>query len=123
MPKKTPDMPREEFIAKFLGRMPVHLARSFTSEQLEAIKRAFGSRYSSSHGFEFKRRLRLPWGRFYFVIQMGRDRRSSSPLVDRFSLEPIGLAEGALAGSGTIGPNRAEPVAARMAVVDAVPSG
>jgi len=114
MTTKMPNLPREEFIAKFLARMPVHLARTFTSEQLEAIRRAFGSRYSSSHAFEFKRLMRLPWGRFYFVILMGRDRRSSSPLVDRFSLDPIKRVEGASAGIPTIDANKAEPVAAEM---------
>jgi hypothetical protein len=104
-------MPREEFIAKFLARMPVHLARTFTSEQLEAIKKAFGSRYYSSHAFEFKRLLRLPWGRFYFVVLMGRDRRSVSPLADRFSRDSIGHGAESSAGIGTVDAGKVEPVA------------
>ncbi len=89
--------------------MPPRLAQTFTIEQLEAIRKAFGTRYKSSHLFEFKRLLRLPWGRFYVVVQMGRDQRSTDPVADRLSVTPRQGEKHSLAGTVAIAARQMHP--------------
>ena len=67
--------PSEHFIARFLARIPRETAASFTHEQLQAIQHAFGMRYAMEHSVDIRRRLRLPWGRYYLVLLAGRDCR------------------------------------------------
>ncbi len=64
------------FISRFLARVPEEVAASFTSDQLHAVQRAFGMRYVMDHAVDMRRTLRLPWGRFYFVLLAGRDQRA-----------------------------------------------
>jgi len=66
--------PADQFIARFLARVPPDVASTFTSAQLAAIRRAFGMRYEADHALEIRRHLSLPWGRFYLVLLAGRDR-------------------------------------------------
>ena len=71
------DMPTvNPFIARFLARVPQEVAGSFTPDQLQAVQRAFGMRYVMEHAVDMRRTLRLPWGRFYFVLLAGRDQRA-----------------------------------------------
>jgi hypothetical protein len=67
--------PREPFLARFLARVPREVAASFSDALLAAIHRAFGMRYAMEHAIDIRRRLRLPWGRYYLVLLAGRDRR------------------------------------------------
>lgn len=67
--------PSEHFIARFLARVPREIGESFTCEQLHAVQRVFGMRYVTEHGVDIRRRVRLPWGRYYLVLLAGRDRR------------------------------------------------
>jgi hypothetical protein len=70
-----PNLPPEEFTARFLARMPPHLANSFTMEQLQGIQRAFGMRYCSSHRIQIRRTFHFLSWTFYFFAVAGRDRR------------------------------------------------
>ena len=65
----------DAFIARFLARVPREVAGSFTADQLHAVQRALGMRYVMDHAIDLRRTLRLPWGRYYFVVLAGRDRR------------------------------------------------
>jgi hypothetical protein len=71
-PSPRPDA----FIARFLARMPADVAASFTPAQLQAVERAFGMRYAVAHAIDLRRRIRLPWGRYYLVLLFGRDTRA-----------------------------------------------
>ena len=48
---------------------------TFTSEQLDALRRVFGDRLDGEHTIDMRGRLHLPWSRYYIVLQAGRDRR------------------------------------------------
>jgi hypothetical protein len=48
---------------------------TFTSEQLEALRRVFSDRLNGDHGVDVRGRLYFPWSRYYLVFQAGRDRR------------------------------------------------
>lgn len=65
----------EDFIARFLRRVPGEVAATFTPEQLAAVQGAFGLRYTMDHAVDVRRTVRLPWGGFYFVLLAGRDAR------------------------------------------------
>ncbi len=64
---------------RFLARLSPELAASFTAEQLEAIRLAFGMRYATQHALDLRRTLHLPWGRYYVVLLVGRTQRREAP--------------------------------------------
>jgi hypothetical protein len=93
---RAPNLPPEEFIARFLARMPPHLAKTFTVEQLEAIRQAFGVRYRSSHRLQIRRYIRFLKWKFYIVVQAGRDRRQlAAPWPEHVPQQPPGEDKGA----------------------------
>ncbi len=67
--------PPEEFTVRLRQRIPVNVCFTFTSEQLEALRRVFGDRFDGEHDLDMRGRLYLPWSRYYIVLQAGRDRR------------------------------------------------
>ncbi len=62
------------FLQRFLARVPAEVASSFSAEQLAAVQRAFGMRYTVRHAVDMRRSLALPWGRYYLVVMAGRER-------------------------------------------------
>ncbi|MBV8093193.1 MAG: hypothetical protein JOY71_01455 [Acetobacteraceae bacterium] len=69
----------DAFTSRFLARLPREVATSFSPDQLAAIQYAFGMRYAVEHGVDVRRTVHLPWGRYYFVMLAGRDRRTEAP--------------------------------------------
>ncbi len=67
--------PEEKFTWRLLSRLPMNIGFSFTLEQLEALRTAFGTRFEGRHALDLRSRLYLPWSRYYLVVQCGRDRR------------------------------------------------
>lgn len=65
---------KNPFLDRFLACVPREVAGSFTPEQLAAVQRAFGMRFTVDHAVDIRRSLRLPWGRFYVVLLFGRER-------------------------------------------------
>lgn len=70
--------PTHEFAERFLSRVPQSVRESFTSDQLAAVQLAFGMRYAMDHAVDVRRTLRLPWGRYYLVVLIGRDWRAGA---------------------------------------------
>ena len=68
--------PPEEFTARLRQRIPMNVCFTFTSEQLDALRRIFGDRFDGEHELDLRGRLHLPWTRYYIVLQAGRDRRT-----------------------------------------------
>lgn len=69
--------PPEEFTARLRQRIPMNVCFTFTSEQLDALRRMFGDRFDGTHKVDMRGRLHLPWSRYYIVLQAGRDRRAN----------------------------------------------
>lgn len=67
--------PEEEFTGRLRSRMPMNVLFTFTADQLQALRSAFGSRFQSRHSVDMRGSLFLPWSRYYVVLQVGRDRR------------------------------------------------
>ena len=72
-------MPTEEFVARLRSRMPADVAQTFTWTQLKAIELAFGTRFYNRHLMALRPVIPLPWGRYYFALYVGRDRRRRMP--------------------------------------------
>jgi hypothetical protein len=68
--------PPEEFTFRLRERLPMKVGFTFTSEQLEALRQAFGERFDHPHLVDLRGRVYLPWSRYYVVFQLGRDRRT-----------------------------------------------
>jgi hypothetical protein len=68
--------PAEDFTLRLRQRMPMNIGFSFTAEQMDALRRAFGERFDGQHAIDVRGRVYLPWTRYYLVVQAGRDRRT-----------------------------------------------
>jgi len=71
-------MARNDPVQRFLARLPPDLAGSFTPAQLAAINLHFGMRHRADHAIDWRRRIGLPFLRFYFVLLAGREQRGAS---------------------------------------------
>lgn len=84
----------DPFVQKFFSRIHGEVAASFTDEQLNAIKLAFGARDWGSHAVDMRRSVRFLWWRWYFVLLAGRERRPADRLAAEGS--PFGTIGNAL---------------------------
>ena len=84
----------DPFIQKFFSRIHGEVAASFTDEQLNAIKLAFGARDWGTHAIDMRKSVRFLWFRWYFVLLAGKERRPA----DRLNAEsrPFGTLSNAL---------------------------
>ncbi len=62
----------------FLQRLPLHLAKSFTPEQLAAIELHFSMRYKVNHAIDWRTRIGFPFIKIYLVFLAGVERRPRS---------------------------------------------
>jgi hypothetical protein len=79
--------PEEEFTWRLRARMPMNVGFTFTQDQLQALRTAFGHRFQKRHAVDLRGRIRLPRTRYYVVFQCGRDRRTDlrrSPSAHRW---------------------------------------
>jgi hypothetical protein len=69
----------DDWFAKGLReRVPAEVRDSFTAEQLNALKIAFGARRWGTHPVDLRGTFNLWRWRYYFVILLGRNARSLS---------------------------------------------
>jgi hypothetical protein len=69
-------MARGPAIETFLARLPGELAASFSPAQLEAVELHFAMRHRPRHAIDWRRRVTLPFARFYVVFLAGREARA-----------------------------------------------
>ena len=100
--------PEEEFTGRLRSRLPMNVLFTFTAEQLQALRRAFGTRYERRHSVDMRWRLHLPWRRYYVVLQIGRDkrvdpRRSRGSAHLRMVIDSLGIGLTVAAGLAGLG--------------------
>ncbi|WP_415893530.1 3-phosphoshikimate 1-carboxyvinyltransferase [Neptuniibacter sp. PT8_73] len=61
-----------------MQRLPVDIKDSFTKEQINALKVAFGARKWGKHPVDLRGTINIWTWRYYFVFLLGRNRRSLS---------------------------------------------
>jgi hypothetical protein len=68
-------MVRNPAIERFLARLAPDTAASFSAAQLAAVELHFGMRHRIAHAIDWRRRVRLPFAKFYVVVLAGREDR------------------------------------------------
>ena len=76
------------------------LARSFTDEQLRAIKMSFGARERGAHTVDL--RFSVPLLRRYVVLLMGRERRTAKRRRNDRKFHPVATLSNAIAMSAVV---------------------
>ncbi|SDS01415.1 hypothetical protein SAMN05216421_0746 [Halopseudomonas xinjiangensis] len=77
---------REDWFAKGLkDRLPDDVRESFSEQQLQALKVAFGARRWGRHPVDLRGTLNLWRWRYYFVLLIGRNRRELTRSEERIS--------------------------------------
>lgn len=66
---------QDAFAKGLKERLPAELRESFTNEQLDALKIAFGARRWGKHPVDLRGTLDLLGWRYYYVLLIGRNRR------------------------------------------------
>ncbi|WP_411269332.1 3-phosphoshikimate 1-carboxyvinyltransferase [Phytopseudomonas dryadis] len=77
---------QDPFIKGLKERLPNDLRESFSVEQLEALKVAFGARKWGQHRLDLRGTLKLWRWRYYFVLLAGRNQRDLSRVQQELSL-------------------------------------
>ncbi|MBO3458095.1 hypothetical protein G7B40_034760 [Aetokthonos hydrillicola Thurmond2011] len=75
--------------AEFLAKIDPEIADTFTDEQLDAIKEAFGSRSWNRHPIDVRVSVPIPGIPFYLVLLAGSERRSKQRLRSEKGLYPL----------------------------------
>ncbi len=78
--------PNDEFVAHFFQRIDPGVARSFSAEQVAAIKRAF---QPSRHPINIRGQVPFTGGRFFFVLLLGRERRTPVRIAAERARNPL----------------------------------
>lgn len=68
----------DEFTQGLMKRLPADMRSSFSEEQLDALRIAFGARRWGRHSVDLRGTLPLGRSRFYFVLLAGRNRRDAA---------------------------------------------
>ncbi|UAW99484.1 3-phosphoshikimate 1-carboxyvinyltransferase [Halopseudomonas nanhaiensis] len=77
---------REDWFTKGLKeRLPSEVRESFSEQQLQALKVAFGARRWGKHPVDLRGTLDLWRWRYYFVLLIGRNRRELTRREQRIS--------------------------------------
>ncbi len=79
------DIQQDPFVTGLKDRLPSHLRESFTTEQLQALKTAFGARKWGQHPVDLRGTLGIWRSRYYFVLLMGRNHRELSRMEQELS--------------------------------------
>lgn len=98
------DSHRDPFIEGLMKRLPEDCRDSFSAEQLQGLKIAFGARGWGQHPVDLRGTVRLWRWRYYFVFLVGRNRRELSRLEEDLSrLMKAALILGFLTFSALVG--------------------
>lgn len=76
---------RDSFAKGLKERLPPDLRESFTIEQLDALKIAFGARRWGKHPVDLRGTLNLLGWRYYYVLLIGRNKREMTRNERRLS--------------------------------------
>jgi len=90
----------DPFLEDFFRDLSPALARSFTDEQLRAIKMSFGARERGAHTVDL--RFSVPLLRRYVVLLMGRERRTAKRRRNDRKFHPVATLSNAIAMSAVV---------------------
>ncbi len=79
----------DPFLRQFFDRVPADVAGTFTDDQLDAVKLAFGARTRGSHAVDIRLPIPLLVSRFYIVFLAGGERRPGKRRQLERALRPV----------------------------------
>ena len=87
----------------FLRRLPQDVRASLTPEQEAALKAAASGRGGDPHPVDIRLSMPTPWGRYYFALFGGRERRSAARRASDRRQRPLTTRANALFAGGLVG--------------------
>lgn len=86
---KSPIQQNDPFFQNFFADIPPSMGNTFSDDQLNAVKQAFGARSWGSHPVDIRYSTPIPLLRFYLVFLAGRERRSRQRLRNQRNMYPL----------------------------------
>ena len=86
----------------FLRRLPQHIRASLSREQEAALRAAAAGKAIHSHPVDIRLTIPTPWGRYYFALLGGRERRSGARLASERHMRPLATTANALFAGGAL---------------------
>lgn len=86
---KSPIQQNDPFFQNFFADIPPEMGNTFSDDQLNAVKQAFGARSWGSHPVDIRYSTPIPFLRFYLVLLAGRERRSRQRLRSQKNMYPL----------------------------------
>lgn len=80
---------KDPFLRRFYERIPANMVPTFSDGQLDAIKRAFGSRTYGAHSVDIRLSIPFVSRSYYVVLLAGRERRSPRRIAWERRLRPL----------------------------------
>ncbi|MEQ8997517.1 MAG: hypothetical protein RID53_13575 [Coleofasciculus sp. B1-GNL1-01] len=90
----------DPFIEQFFARIPPKTAATFNPNQLDILKQTFGNRASKKHAVDLRLSMPFPKGGFYWVLLMGREKRSRDRIQQERHKHPLWTVANGLVISG-----------------------
>lgn len=86
----------------FLRRLPQEVRSSLSREQELALRQAAAGRATDPHPLDIRFSIPTPWGRYYFAMFGGRERRSAARRASDRRLRPLATTANTLFVGGAI---------------------
>lgn len=86
----------------FLRRLPRDVRSTLTREQEAALRAAAAGRNLEPHPVDIRISLPTPWGRYYFAVFVGRERRSAARRASDRRHRPLTTAGNVLFAGGAL---------------------
>lgn len=86
----------------FLRRLPQDVRASLSREQESALRLAAAGRAGDSHLLDIRLSIPTPWGRYYFALFGGRERRSAARRASDRRLRPLATTANVLFFGGAV---------------------
>lgn len=87
----------------FLRRLPQDVRSSLTPAQEQALRQAAAGRGAEPHPLDVRLSVPTPWGRYYFALFGGRERRSAARRASDRRLRPLATTANTLFFGGLFG--------------------
>lgn len=87
----------------FLRRLPREVRSSLTPAQEQALRQAAAGRGTEPHPLDIRLSIPTPWGRYYFALFGGRERRSAARRASDRRLRPLATTANSLFFGGVLG--------------------
>jgi hypothetical protein len=87
----------------FLRRLPQNVRSSLSREQEAALREAAAGRSGEPHPIDIRLSIPTPWGRYYFALFGGHERRSAARRASDRRMRPLTTTANVLFAGGAVG--------------------